>query len=605
MSAPSRPGLLVLTPWYPTEAAPYSGTFVRETIRALTPHVGEVTVVHAENRPEEDRDQPSWSVTPEGLVLRVPVPMAAASGRGRMMLLQREALRRHAGELLGRAELVHCHVGAPTGAAAAPLLPATARFVLTEHATYLPSVFRDPVARLEYGAALRRADVVTAVSGVTAARIEAAFGGRTVVDAVPNPVNLASLPRRDVWRPGLPRWLFVGNLIPHKGVRRLIRSFARWVADRAADPGTALTVVGDGVLRGELEELCAELGVAGRVRFTGGLPPEAVAEVYGDHDLLVHLSHVETFGITCVEAAAAGMAVVVTACGAPSDTLALHHALGLSREVPVADEHSTEPVVAAVRSLVTGQDAATQATVGRRLAAGREHLERCYSAAAVGERLGALLVGRPPTPWDEDRGGETGHSPGAGVGTALAVAVTPKQLRAAESFLADVADFGGRATLLTASRPRHVPPGVTARWLGAGSRLPAGRSVRLLTSRVPAAAWDAADSLARQVAGRSQRVALGLGRRIDRLRALTRRAGSRIADGPYDEVVHQTRWYRARLDDARLELSRLHLAGFDLATVPPELVGQLPARVDVNAAGWTRQDLARRYAARVVGSADG
>lgn len=41
-----------------------------------------------------------------------------------------------------------------------------------------------------------------------------------------------------------------------------------------------------------------------------------------EHDLLVHPSRYETFGMTVVEAVAAGMPVLVTRCGGPEQTLA-------------------------------------------------------------------------------------------------------------------------------------------------------------------------------------------------------------------------------------------------------------------------------------------
>ena len=41
-----------------------------------------------------------------------------------------------------------------------------------------------------------------------------------------------------------------------------------------------------------------------------------------EHDLLVHPSRWESFGMTVVEAVAAGMPVLVTRCGGPEETLA-------------------------------------------------------------------------------------------------------------------------------------------------------------------------------------------------------------------------------------------------------------------------------------------
>jgi rhamnosyl/mannosyltransferase len=53
--------------------------------------------------------------------------------------------------------------------------------------------------------------------------------------------------------------LFVGRLVPYKGVDVLIRALQGLEA--------RLAIVGDGPSRGALERLAVEAGVAGRVRF--------------------------------------------------------------------------------------------------------------------------------------------------------------------------------------------------------------------------------------------------------------------------------------------------------------------------------------------------
>jgi glycosyltransferase involved in cell wall biosynthesis len=72
--------------------------------------------------------------------------------------------------------------------------------------------------------------------------------------------------------PGL--WIaFVGNLVPWQGVGTLLRAFGIVLESR---PDTRLAIVGDGILRGSLEALARQLGVAERVTFTGTVPHERV-----------------------------------------------------------------------------------------------------------------------------------------------------------------------------------------------------------------------------------------------------------------------------------------------------------------------------------------
>jgi len=62
-----------------------------------------------------------------------------------------------------------------------------------------------------------------------------------------------------------------GALIPRKGYDYLIRSFARFSAGNDMSPDAGLVIAGTGPERESLEQLAADLGISGRVRFTGHL----------------------------------------------------------------------------------------------------------------------------------------------------------------------------------------------------------------------------------------------------------------------------------------------------------------------------------------------
>src|SRR5438093_1743700 len=78
---------------------------------------------------------------------------------------------------------------------------------------------------------------------------------------------------------------YVGRLVPHKGLDTLLQALAR---QRSAK--WRLTIVGDGPEREPLEALASELRLAARVRWTGGLPAEQVANLWPDLDVLVQPS---------------------------------------------------------------------------------------------------------------------------------------------------------------------------------------------------------------------------------------------------------------------------------------------------------------------------
>ena len=101
---------------------------------------------------------------------------------------------------------------------------------------------------------------------------------------------------------------YAGQLVPEKGVDLLLNALAQ-------TPGAYGLIVGAGREERALKALTARLGIAGRVRFTGGLKQERVAEAMNAMDVLALPSRtteswVEFFGRALVEAMACGAAVV-------------------------------------------------------------------------------------------------------------------------------------------------------------------------------------------------------------------------------------------------------------------------------------------------------
>jgi glycosyltransferase involved in cell wall biosynthesis len=108
---------------------------------------------------------------------------------------------------------------------------------------------------------------------------------------------------------------FIGRLVPQKGIDNLLQALA---LHRAAK--WRLTIVGDGPERERLEHLATELRLAARVRWTGGLPAEQIANLWPDLDVLVQPSRAsrewrETNGQVLMEAMANEVAVLGTDSG--------------------------------------------------------------------------------------------------------------------------------------------------------------------------------------------------------------------------------------------------------------------------------------------------
>lgn len=101
----------------------------------------------------------------------------------------------------------------------------------------------------------------------------------------------------------------VGHLIPSKHFDTTIRAFSL-LKDKY--PAMTLTLVGQGHLRKQLEDLCSELGLSDRVRFTGQLPNGEVFARMCKASFFVMASHPEGFGIVYLEAMAAGCLTIGT-----------------------------------------------------------------------------------------------------------------------------------------------------------------------------------------------------------------------------------------------------------------------------------------------------
>jgi 1,2-diacylglycerol 3-alpha-glucosyltransferase len=76
-------------------------------------------------------------------------------------------------------------------------------------------------------------------------------------------------------------------------------------------PGLKYVIVGDGPYKGELIDLCNNLGVLGSVIFTGAVPWHDIAKYYKLGNLFVTASTSETQGLTYIEAMASKVPVAV------------------------------------------------------------------------------------------------------------------------------------------------------------------------------------------------------------------------------------------------------------------------------------------------------
>ena len=101
----------------------------------------------------------------------------------------------------------------------------------------------------------------------------------------------------------------IGRLFQLKGHADLLAAFAKILPQI---PHARLLFVGDGSLRGEIENQIRALGLDGKVVFTGLVPPGEVARYVGLMDCLAHLSYREALSRALPQALAAAKPVVAS-----------------------------------------------------------------------------------------------------------------------------------------------------------------------------------------------------------------------------------------------------------------------------------------------------
>ena len=196
----------------------------------------------------------------------------------------------------------------------------------------------------------------------------------SAVPVVGNGIDLDAFrgPQRRGLRGAGARLLCVARLAPAKNHALLLQTVALL---RESGRDVSLTLVGDGPLRGRLEELARELGISERVRFAGRRTDTPA--FYRDCDLFVLLSDYEGMPMSIIEAMASGLPVVATRAGGVGELVDD----GVSGALVEADAAAAAEAIAAICD-----DPALYA----RLSAGAVRTSSRYSATAMMEKYVGL-----------------------------------------------------------------------------------------------------------------------------------------------------------------------------------------------------------------------
>lgn len=225
-----------------------------------------------------------------------------------------------------RYDLVHAHWLVPNGTLAAMGAP-DVPLVVTLHGSdvYLAEKSGAMAKAARY--AMERASAIVPVSEDLARRAIALGADEDRVTVIPcgadptvmsraTGTDVRARMRASVGAGDRPLFLYVGNLLPKKGVIHLVRAAAQV---RARRPDALFVLAGEGALRPELEAEAARLSLApADFRFLGQVEWSSIPDWYAAADVFVAPSVVDPAGnvdglpTTVPEAMASGLPVVST-----------------------------------------------------------------------------------------------------------------------------------------------------------------------------------------------------------------------------------------------------------------------------------------------------
>ena len=189
-------------------------------------------------------------------------------------------------------------------------------YIITEHATAVQRNDLSSVHQEILTTAYTQTNRIIAVSKQLQSTIAQRFPN---VQVVPNFIdtNLFQLGHHD--KTDSFNIIYVGDLITRKQVHLLIEACSKLSLPYQ------LTIVGDGPLSTNLEDLAKSLGV--HARFLGRQSQTGIAELLVNQHLMVHPSQTETFGLVLVEAMSCGVPVVAFDNGGARDIITIETGL--------------------------------------------------------------------------------------------------------------------------------------------------------------------------------------------------------------------------------------------------------------------------------------
>lgn len=189
------------------------------------------------------------------------------------------------------------------------------KVVLTPHGMLEPWIMarhyytrKLPAWLLYQKAAVRKADLLHATADSEKNNLFK-LGCNDRIDVIANGIDVDAIEMKLSWqRTG--QALFLSRVHPKKGIDLLIEAMAK-IPNKC---GYVINIAGEGddAYIGELKMLAQRRGVAGNIKFVGGVYGERKWELFRQADVFILPTHSENFGIVVAEALASGTPVITT-----------------------------------------------------------------------------------------------------------------------------------------------------------------------------------------------------------------------------------------------------------------------------------------------------
>ena len=204
---------------------------------------------------------------------------------------------------------------------------------------------------------------------------------------IPNGVDPGRYRPRADWPADDGYILFVGRLVPQKGVITLIEAMAALLRRASA----RLVIAGDGLHELYLRRAARNLGCADRVTFAGWARGDELVRLYQGAQFVVMPSIYEPFGIVALEAMACARPVIASACDGLEEIIED----GVNGVLVPPGDH----LRLAARMLDLLENPQLRAAIG--MAARARALQ--YSWAAIADQTMSVLDSLQPSPWTTPR----------------------------------------------------------------------------------------------------------------------------------------------------------------------------------------------------------